>query len=103
MMRYFIEPEWNAVAVDWDAIHLTWGGFLTTEGLVIDLPDGDVATLRNWCSERTLWLNPVLSEPEPLPRPALSGRIDNDSGLDPRTDESRLAQDLDWLRYRLGH
>lgn len=101
VMRYFVEPEWNAVARDWDAVHLTWGGFLTTEGLVIDLPDGDVAMLRNWCSERTLWLNPVLSNPEPLPAPPLSGAIDNNEGVDVRVDESRAAQDRAWLAFLL--
>ncbi|MCP4227917.1 MAG: hypothetical protein GY773_31610, partial [Actinomycetia bacterium] len=33
-MRRFRVPDWNAVAEDWDGVHLTWGGFLTTEGLV---------------------------------------------------------------------
>ena len=90
------------VAVDWDGVHLTWGGFLTTEGLVIDLGDNDVAMMRGWGSERTLWLNPVLTDPVPLSRPPLTGRMNYNTGVDVRTDEKRRAEDLDWLTDRLG-
>ena len=101
-VRRFLVPDWNAVAVDWDGVHLTWGGFLTTEGLIIDMGSNDVAMLRGWGSERTLWLNPVLTDPEPLDRPSLTGRINENTGVDVRTNEERRAADLDWLTYRLG-
>jgi hypothetical protein len=98
----FLVPDWNAVAEDWDGVHLTWGGFLTTEGLVIDMGDDDVAMLRGWGSERTLFLNPVLSDPEPLERPALTGRVNGNVGVDVRTDFERRAGDFEWLKRRLG-
>ncbi len=63
-------PDWQAIAQDYDGIHLTWFGMLTCEGHVVDVPQlgTDVVTmLRYWFSERTLWLNNVFGEPEPLP------------------------------------
>jgi hypothetical protein len=101
-MNRFVEPDWDTVADDWDAVHLTWAGFLTTEGLIIDLGDDDIAMLRGWNSERTLWLNPVLSDPHPGSVPALSGAINSEFGVDAATDPDRRAQDLEWLTYRLG-
>lgn len=98
----FLVPEWNAVAKDWDGVHLTWGGFMTTEGLVIEMGSSDVAMLRGWGSERTLWLNPVLGDPEPLERPPLTGRMNNNTGVDARTDFARRAEDYEWLKHRLG-
>lgn len=103
-MRRFVEPEWNAVADDFDAVHLTWAGFLTCEGTAMDLADGDVAMLRNWNSERTLWLNPVLSNPEPLPAlPLPADDTDYDDWIvDARDDRERLTADLEWFRHKLG-
>ena len=101
-IRRFRVPDWNSVAEDWDGIHLTWAGFLTTEGLVIDMESNDVAMLRGWGSERTFWLNPVLSDPEPLDRPALTGRINGNLGIDVRNDFERRAEDFEWLKHRLG-
>lgn len=101
--RYFVEPNWDIVAESWDAVHLTWAGSLTTEGLVIDLDDGDVTMLRNWNSERTLWLNPVLHDPRPAPGPRLLGHLSGISGLDVATSPRRAQQDLRWLDHKLGN
>lgn len=65
-------PDWTRVAREYDGVHLSWSGMLTCEGHVIDLPNlgpNVVTMLRYWFAERTLWLNPVLGEPEPLPSP----------------------------------
>jgi hypothetical protein len=59
-------PNWAGIRFDWDGVHLSWAGFLTTEGFVADLADGAVTMLRYWGSERTLWLNDVFVEPERL-------------------------------------
>ena len=64
-------PDWQSVADDYDGVHLSWRGFLTTEGCVVDLGDGDVTMLRYWFSERTLWLNDVFAEPRPAPDPQI--------------------------------
>jgi hypothetical protein len=39
-------PDWEAVAHDFDGVHLSWAGFLTTEGFVSDLSAGGVTMLR---------------------------------------------------------
>jgi hypothetical protein len=94
-------PDWRAVAEDYDGVHLSWAGFLTTEGFVSDLPSGGVTMLRYWSSERTLWLRDVFGDPQPLPAPALSGRMGGDHGLDVTADNARRSRDLAFLSDRL--
>jgi hypothetical protein len=65
-------PDWDAVAADFDGVHLSWAGFLTSEGFVSRLADAEVTMLRYWFSERTLWLRDVFGDPEPLPAPAIA-------------------------------
>ena len=94
-------PDWAAVARDYDGVHLSWAGFLTTEGFVSDLPDGGVTMLRYWSSERTLWLADAFGDPVPLPQPVLSG-IGENHGADASRDLRRRDRDLAVLRARLG-
>jgi hypothetical protein len=70
--RRVLMPDWVAVAADWDAVHLSWLGLVTTEGRVVEL-DGDVTMLRNWCSERTAWLTPRLDAPAEVLRQPTDG------------------------------
>ena len=63
----FLSPDWEAVADDYSGVHLTWQGFLLADGTLSDLGDGDVTIRRNWGSERTLWMAPVVTRAEPLP------------------------------------
>jgi hypothetical protein len=73
--RRVLMPDWPAVAADWDAVHLSWLGLVTTEGRAVDVGDGDVTILRNWCSERTTWLSPRLDVvAEIIRQPADEGR-----------------------------
>jgi hypothetical protein len=65
-------PDWVEVAGDYDGVHLSWAGFVTTEGFVQDLGEGTVTMLRYWASERTLWLADVFGDPAPLAAPATS-------------------------------
>jgi hypothetical protein len=95
-------PDWDAVARDYDGVHLSWGGFLTTEGYVSDLPGGGVTMLRYWGSERTLWLRDVFGEPTPLDAPNLSGTYCGIVGVDASRDEGRRELDLDTLTTLLG-
>jgi hypothetical protein len=98
-----ILPDWRAVAADYDGVHLTWSGFLTSEGFVSDLTDGGVTMLRYWGSERTLWLRDVFGSPEPLTGPELSGSISGIVGRDADTgDEVRTTTDLRWMAATLG-
>ena len=66
----FLAPDWEAVADEYSGVHLSWQGFLLADGSLTDLGDGDVTLLRNWGSERTLWLAPVVIQARPLPIPA---------------------------------
>lgn len=51
----YLAPDWAAAAQHYDAIHLSWAGFLTSEGRLV-AQAGNVYMLRHWHSERTLWL-----------------------------------------------
>jgi hypothetical protein len=61
-------PLWHRVAADWDGVHLSFFGLLTT--LYTPLThDGIATTLWAWLSERTLWLRnafETITELEPL-------------------------------------
>lgn len=62
-IKRHVLPDWRAVADDVDGVHLSWAGYLTSEGYVADLAGGGVTMLRYWFSERTLWLNDVFETP----------------------------------------
>ena len=52
-------PDWQAVASDFDGVHLTVAGYLATAGRA--LPVGDAATvLAGWDPDETYWLGDVL-------------------------------------------
>ena len=95
-------PDWEAVAADFDGVHLSWAGFVTAEGYVSDLDVGDVTMLRYWFSERTLWLRDVFGDPAPLGAPH-SDIPDVEVGVDVRHDATRREQDITVLRSQRGH
>jgi len=68
-IRRRLVADWRSVAEHYDAVHLSWAGFLTSEGCISDLGGGDVAMMRYWFSERTHWLADVFGEPEPIGTP----------------------------------
>ncbi len=78
-------PDWASVASDYDAVHLSWAGFVTSEGCVTDLGGGDVAMLRYWFSERTLWLADTFGSPTAALEPEID--ISNRSGPRPEDVE----------------
>jgi len=60
-------PDYAAVAADYDAIHLTVLGYLTTPGR--DLPAGDARTmLAGWDPDTTYWLTDCLAPAGPATR-----------------------------------
>jgi hypothetical protein len=61
-----IEPNWQAVAQDWDGIHLSTGGLLTTERVRWGRP-GAQTHLYGWGVESTVWLRWVFGRMERLP------------------------------------
>ena len=55
----WVVPDWQAVASDFDAVHLTVAGYLATAGRA--LPVGEAATmLAGWDPDETYWLGDVL-------------------------------------------
>jgi hypothetical protein len=96
------QPDWRAVALDYDGVHLTWAGFLTTEGFVAVDDAGMVSLLRYWLSERTLWLHDVFGDPTPLPEPTFEALGEPSYGVDVRADLERQARDRHALTVRLG-
>jgi hypothetical protein len=54
-------PDYAAVAADWDAVHLTVAGYLTTAGVACPV-DRKVATvLAGWNPDQTWWLTDALT------------------------------------------
>jgi len=94
--------DWSSVADSFDGIHLSWAGFITTEGYVIAAGDGKFTMLRYWGSERTHWLEDCFGVPEPLEAPALSGRINGDVGISSLTNDKRRTADRERLIHLLG-
>jgi len=55
-------PDWAAVAADWDAVHLSVGGYLTAATRPLAVGDGKAATvLAGWNPDQTWWLTDVLT------------------------------------------
>lgn len=71
-VRHHVVPDWPSVSIQYDGVHLSWAGFITSEGYVTDLGEGDVTMLRYWASERTLWLSDVFGEPVSTPDPQIN-------------------------------
>jgi hypothetical protein len=56
----WLVPRWPAVALDWDGVHLTVAGYLSTAGRA--LPVGPARTLlAGWNPDETYWLTDVLT------------------------------------------
>jgi hypothetical protein len=54
-------PDYAAAAADWDAIHVSVAGYLTTGGLDLPVGGGARTMLAGWDPDATWWLNDVLS------------------------------------------
>lgn len=61
-----VTPNWEQVAQEWDGVHLSMGGLLTTEGVPLVVGNGGTM-LQGWTSEGTLWLRWTFGSPERLP------------------------------------
>ncbi|MDQ1739188.1 MAG: hypothetical protein QOE53_840 [Pseudonocardiales bacterium] len=53
-------PDWPAVAGDWDAVHLTVAGYLTTAGRALPVGEDIATVLAGWPPDATFWLADVL-------------------------------------------
>ena len=54
-------PDWVAVALDYDAIHLTVHGYLTTAGRALPVLDA-CTVLAGWNPDQTFWLTDILTQ-----------------------------------------
>ena len=96
--------DWAAAAEHYDAVHLSWAGFLTTEGYVSELADGSVTMLRGFACETTLWLSDLFAPVPARPSRCPEGFADrsNDRGIDVAADPARAARDRLNLDVMLG-
>jgi len=58
-------PDYAAAAADWDAVHVTVAGYLSTAGIAIPACDGARTMLAGWDPDATWWLTDVLSFASP--------------------------------------
>lgn len=65
-------PDWAAVAADYDAVHVTVRGYLTTAGTAVPVEGTPVAgactVLAGWTPGETVWLTDVLEPAGPARR-----------------------------------
>jgi hypothetical protein len=102
-VRRRVSIDWDAVAADYQGLHLSWAGFLTTEGYISDLGDGDITMLRHWGSEATIWFDDVFGDPIPLPPVEISHLLDGKQvGIDLAREQRRKARDTQVLKRLLG-
>jgi hypothetical protein len=60
-------PDYAAVAADYDGVHMTIGGYLTTAGRALPVSGSAATMLAGWDPDQTYWLADVL---EPVGAPA---------------------------------
>jgi len=53
-------PDYSAVAADYDAVHLTIGGYLTAAGRALAVSDNAATMLAGWDPDKTYWLADAL-------------------------------------------
>ncbi len=58
-------PDYAAAAADWDAIHVSVAGYLTTAGIPIPAGAGGRTMLAGWDPDATWWLADILSPAGP--------------------------------------
>jgi hypothetical protein len=58
-------PDYAAVAADWDAIHLSVAGYLTTATRQLAIADQAATVLAGWDPDQTWWLTDILQAAGP--------------------------------------
>lgn len=53
----WVVPDWSAVAVDHDAVHLTAAAYLTSAGTAVPVDDGVASVIAGWNPDETYWLS----------------------------------------------
>ncbi|NTV38864.1 MAG: hypothetical protein HGA51_02760 [Demequinaceae bacterium] len=52
----WVIPDWQAMAAEWDAVHLTITGYLAAATTRIDVTDGTASAIAGWGPDETVWL-----------------------------------------------
>lgn len=65
--KRIVTPAWELVAEDWDGIHLSLAGLLTTTCRVLPVGEDTVTSVMRWHTETTAWFHPAFAAPERLP------------------------------------
>lgn len=55
-------PDWERVAGEWDAVHLTVAGYLSSAGRALDVDEEWASVIAGWDPDRTIWLTDVVRE-----------------------------------------
>jgi hypothetical protein len=62
----WLVPDWGAASADWDGVHLSLGGLLTTEQVRYGSPP-EMSWLHFWHTEQTFWLGGLKANAWRLP------------------------------------
>jgi hypothetical protein len=57
----WILPDWRSVAAQWDGVHVSVAGYLSTAGMAVDTGGGAATLLAGWDADQTLWLRDVFT------------------------------------------
>ena len=55
----WVIPDWAQVAQNFDAVHLTVAGYLSTAGLAVPVENDQMTVLAGWDPDQTFWLKDV--------------------------------------------
>ena len=57
----WILPDWRSVAAQWDGVHVSVAGYLSTAGMAVDSGGAAATLLAGWDADQTLWLRDVFT------------------------------------------
>ena len=63
----WLVPDWSEVAADYDAVHLTVAGYLTTATRALPVDATTATVLAGWNPDQTWWLTDILEAVSPDP------------------------------------
>jgi hypothetical protein len=58
----WVIPDWELVAAEWDAVHLTVLGYLSGAGRALHVDAGTATVIAGWDPDSTIWLTDVARE-----------------------------------------
>jgi hypothetical protein len=79
----WVIPDWEGVAEEWDAVHLTVLGYLSGAGRVLPVSPDTATVIAGWDPDSTIWLTDVARDGEGL-----------------RQSWHRVSQDRSWSQRR---